>query len=139
MVWIPLKNSSGQVVKGIKLRSPDNVVYEVVGSKRHSINHYKLTLASEEQEPIIKTNHDVRREQWSLEGNWFTPEEMATKFKRKHIDPDANLPRPMRESFWKMQSKPGTFNYRQKKRLMSDPFYQQKFGHLFATTVIESI
>jgi len=137
MVWIPLKNSSGQVVKGIKLRSPhDSNVYEVAGSKRHSCNYYKLTLVTDGKEPIIKTNHEIRREEWTLEGNWFTPEEMAIKFNRKRIDPDANLPRPKRESFWRMKSKPGTFNYRQKKRLMADPFYQQKFGHLFATTIV---
>lgn len=140
MVWIPLKNGSGQVVRGIKLRNPvDNLVYEVVGSKRKSINNYAINLLAPNQEPIIRSNHELRREEWTIEGDWLTPEQIASTYGRKHVDPDSNLPRPQRESFWRMQSKPGTFNYRQKKRLMKDPWYQERFGRYFDTTVIETV
>ena len=30
MVWVPLKNNSGQVLKDIKLKSPDNTSYTVI-------------------------------------------------------------------------------------------------------------
>ena len=44
MVWVPLKNGSGQVVKDIKLKSPDNKTYTVVSNSRKGINRYEITL-----------------------------------------------------------------------------------------------
>ena len=46
MVWVPLKNGSGQVVKDIKLKSPDNKTYTVVKNSRKGINRYEITLKS---------------------------------------------------------------------------------------------
>jgi hypothetical protein len=43
----------------------------------------------------------------------------------------------MRASFWKMKSKPGTHNYKQKKKLMRDPIYIKKFSQFFSDTLDE--
>jgi hypothetical protein len=45
----------------------------------------------------------------------------------------------MRASFWKMKSKPGTHNYKQKKKLMQDPIYIKKFSQFFSDTLDEEI
>jgi hypothetical protein len=131
MVWVALSNGSGQVVKGIRLSDGINE-YEVASSKRLGINRYEMTMT----DGSTWTNHQIKK--WSLVGRFHTPEEMAAMFNRK-LDPDANLPRPQRESFWKMKSKPGTHNYKQKKRLMQDPYYINKFGHLFGETISEEL
>lgn len=139
MVWIPLKDgNSGQVVKGIKLKSPhDGLTYIVGSSKRLGINRYLINLTNNTAVGISVTNHDIKRDGWSLIDRWHTPEEIANMYGRSKVDPDANLPRPQRESFWKMQSKPGTHNYKQKKKLMLDPWYQERFGKYFSTTVVD--
>ena len=118
MVWIPLKNSDGQVLKGIKLKAPKGSVvydneeiilseskeYTVIGSKRMGINRYKIFL----DDGTYTMNHHMRktknRQGWELIGRWHTPEEISILFGSK-LDPDANKPRPERESFWKMKSR----------------------------------
>ena len=44
MVWIALKNGSGQVVKDIKLKSPEGKTYTVTGSSRKGINRYSISM-----------------------------------------------------------------------------------------------
>lgn len=150
MVWIPLKNSDGQVLKGIKLKAPKGSVvydneeiilseskeYTVIGSKRMGINRYKIFL----DDGTYTMNHHMRktknRQGWELIGRWHTPEEISILFGSK-LDPDANKPRPERESFWKMKSKPGSHNYRQKKRLMKLPEYQ-KFSKYFSQILLDN-
>lgn len=148
MVWIPLKNGDGQVLKNIKLKAPEGGIvyidenevhlknskeYTVIGSKRMGINRYKLFLS----DGSYTLNHHVRktvnRKGWEIVGKWHTPEHIAELFGSK-FDSDANKPRPQRESFWKMQSTQGSHNYRQKKRLMALPEYQ-KFSKYFRTTI----
>ena len=150
MVWIPLKNGDGQVLKNIKLLAPKGGIvyiddkevildnpkeYMVIGSKRMGINRYKLFLC----DGSYTTNHRVRKTKdrpgWEIIGNWHTPEYIAQLFGSR-FDPDANKPRPQRESFWKMKSKFGSHNFRQKKRLMKLPEYQ-KFSKYFETTIVE--
>ena len=144
MVWCALANGSGQVVPGIRLEDPNGNLYTVIKTSRKGINQYELTLIDSYSDEVVVFNHEIHKKKdpkhfaWKVYGSFFTPEELAKKFGRK-LDPDANLPRPQRESFWKMKSKPGTFNYRQKKRLMSDPFYINKFGHLFKGTLHEEL
>lgn len=137
MVWVPMKNGSGQVVKGLRIRDiSDDREYVVQSSHRVGINRYRLILQGLDGSLREVFNHELKK--WEVVGDFLSPEEIAHIYNRK-VDPDANLPRPMRESFWLMKSKPGTFNYRQKKRLMMDPFYIEKFGHLFKETVVENI
>lgn len=140
MVWVPLANGSGQVVKGIKLKDSSGQVYEVLYNKRLGINRYKIVLMAKGGEIREVTNADIRstrkRVGWSLAGRWHTPEELGKMFNRP-VDADSNKPRPERESFWKMASKPGTHNYRQKIKLMKDPSYIERFGHLFNKTLKE--
>jgi hypothetical protein len=137
MVWIALKNGSGQVVKGICMRNPkDGLVYEVLKTSRHGINRYLVQMKCEGGWNLDLYNHEIKT--WEVVGGFHTPEQLAAIFGKK-VDPDANLPRPMRESFWRMKSKPGTFNYRQKVRLMQDPWYINKFGHLFKETLNEEL
>jgi hypothetical protein len=132
MVYIPLQNGDGQVLEGIRLKSPENEEYVVVSSSRKGINRYELILEDDNGEQRKVMNHELRNK-WSIVGDWFTPEELAEKYNTK-VDPDANKPRPMRESFWKMRSKKGTFNYKQKVRLMEKPEYQV-FKEYFDTTI----
>lgn len=137
MVWVALKNGSGQVVKGIQLKNPeDGLVYEVLKTSRHGINRYLVQMKCEHGQNLDLYNHQIKS--WSIVGDFHTPEQLSQLFGKK-MDPDANLPRPMRESFWKMKSKPGTFNYRQKMRLMKDPVYINRFGHLFKETIDEKL
>lgn len=140
MVWVPLANSSGQVVKGIRLKDPDGHIYEVMYNKRLGINRYQITMKAEDESIREVTNADIRKTTnkvgWEIVGRWHTPQELAKMF-NKPVDVDANEPRPRRLAFWKMASKPGTHNYKQKKRLMTDPYYIERFGHLFETTIIE--
>jgi hypothetical protein len=137
MVWVAMKNGSGQVVKGVRVREVSNSPeYLVVSSQRLGINRYKITLQAPDGIQKEFMNHEIRK--WEVVGNFLSPEDISLIYNKK-VDPDANLPRPMRESFWKMKSKPGTHNYRQKKRLMVDPFYIENFGHLFKDTVIENV
>ena len=150
MVWIPLKNGDGQVLKNIKLKAPEGGIvyiddiemvlnkpkeYTVIGSKRIGINRYKLFLS----DGAYTMNHHVRktvnRSGWEIIGKWHSPEHIAKLFGSR-FDPDANKPRPQRESFWKMKSKNGSHNYRQKKRLMELPEYK-KFNKYFTTTIID--
>lgn len=136
MVWVSLKNGSGQVVRGVKLHDPSSgVIWSVVKTRRLSINNYEITLEAG-QDKILTTNHRIKN-RYEVHGGFLSPEDLALIFKK--YDPDANLPRPQRKSFWTMKSKPGTFNYEQKKRLMRDPFYIEKYGHLFEETLVENV
>jgi len=137
MVWVPLSNGSGQVVKGIKLKNPATGSTKTVAStSRKGINRYEITFTDGSK----VMNHEIRKKKgfdgWAVVGGFHSPEEIAKMFNRK-LDPDANLPRPERASFWKMKSRPGTHNYRQKKKLMQNPKYK-KFKEYFATTLDES-
>lgn len=137
MVWIPLANGEGQVVKGIKLKHPETgKTHTVASTSRKGINRYEITF--EDGSKVM--NHEVRKKKtspgWSVVGRFHTPEEIAKMYGRK-LDPDANQPRPMRDSFWKMKSKPGTHNYKQKKKLMNDPVYVKKFSRFFKDTLDE--
>jgi len=152
MVWIPLSNSSGQVVKGVKVKAPEGgIVYKngspeaieleksniftVTGSKRLGINRYRLDLTG----GYYTKNHHMRKTKkrpgWTLVGDWLSPEQIAKSFGSK-LDKDANKPRPERESFWKMKSRKGSHNYNQKKRLMKDPKYK-KFSKYFKNTIAD--
>lgn len=143
MVWIPLKNGSGQVVKDIVLQSPQGKVYKVESSRRQGINRYAITLIDQDDKSkLVVTNHDLMQkksnanhEPWSIVGEFHSPEKIAQLFGRTRVDPDANKPRPQRHSFWQMQSRPGSHNYRQKVKLMRDPYYQKHFGKYFAVTL----
>ena len=137
MVWINLKNGSGQVLKGIKLKDPITLrVYKVDHNVRVGINRYEVHLKDiEDGSDRVVLNH-ILRNNWSIVDSWHSPEEIAAMFGTK-VDPDANLPRPKRESFWRMKSKKGSHNYRQKKRLMQDPWYQERFSEYFSTTCVE--
>lgn len=138
MVWIPLANGDGQVVKGIKLKDPKTgKTHTVVSTSRKGINRYEITF--DDGSKVM--NHEIRKKKgsdgWSVVGSFHSPEEIAKLYGKK-VDPDANLPRPMRASFWKMKSKPGTHNYKQKKKLMNDPVYIKKFSQFFADTLDEA-
>lgn len=142
MVWIPLENSSGQVVKEIRLFDPiSSTEYVVESTSRKGINRYELTLRDEDNNIRKVFNHEIRKKKsskspaWSLVGNWHTPEQISQIYGRKKVDPDSNKPRPMRESFWKMKSRKGSHNYNQKIRLMQDPVYQELFSQYFDTTI----
>lgn len=137
MVWVPLANGDGQVVKGIKLKDPKSGKTKTVSkTSRKGINRYEITF----DDGSTVMNHEIRKKKgsdgWSVVGGFHSPEKIAQLYGRK-VDPDANLPRPMRASFWKMKSKPGTHNYRQKKKLMADPKFK-KFKEYFATTLDEA-
>ena len=143
MVWVPLKNNSGQVLKDIKLKSPDNTSYTVTGTSRKGINRYELTLERSDgsikkvmNHDIMKKKSDPKHEPWSLVGKFHTPEMIANLYGTK-VDPDANKPRPERRSFWKMKSSPGSHNYNQKKRLMQQEHYINTFGEYFEETINE--
>ena len=142
MVWIPLKNGSGQVVKDIKLKSPENKSYTVVDTSRKGINRYEITLKSSDGSTKKVMNHDLmkkksapKHEPWSVVGKFHSPEKLAKMFDKK-VDPDANKPRPQRRSFWKMKSSPGSHNYDQKKRLMKKEEFK-KFSEYFEDTLNE--
>ena len=137
MVFINLSNGSGQVLKGIQLKDPeDQKIYKVDHNVRKGMNRYEVHLSgvSDDSTKIV-LNH-VLRAKWSIVGEWHTPEVIAEMYGTK-VDPDANLPRSKRESFWRMKSKKGSYNYRQKKRLMQDPWYQDRFGDYFSTTCVD--
>ena len=140
MVWIPLANGDGQVVKGIKLKNPESgKTKTVAATSRKGINRYEITF--DDGSKVF--NHEVRKTKsrpgWEVVGGFHSPEELAKIYNRKKVDPDSNLPRPMRASFWKMKSKPGTHNYKQKKKLMQDPTYIKKFSQFFNDTLDEEI
>ena len=137
MVWINLKNGSGQVLKNILLKDPNtNKTYRVISNKRVGINRYQMQLENTQDKSLfVVMNHELRNK-WEIVDDWHTPEEISKMFGTK-LDPDANLPRSQRESFWKMKSKPGTINYKQKKKLMKDQWYQEKFSQYFSTTCTE--
>lgn len=140
MVWVNLANGSGQVVKGIMLEAPNGERYEVMGNKRMGINRYRIDLKRLSDGEIVQSsNTEIRqtttRTGWSIVGHWHTPEMLQKMFNRTKLDPDANLPRPQRESFWKMVSKPGTHNYKQKIKLMKDAWYRSRFEKYFDTTI----
>lgn len=131
MVWIPLKNGSGQVLRDIRVHDPvNNKVYTVVGNKRIGINRYQITLCDSNNCLREVMNHELRNK-WYIVGDWHSPERIANMYGKK-IDPDANLPRPMRETFWKMKSRPGSHNYKQKLKLQKDPRFA-KFSKYFIT------
>lgn len=123
MVYVPLKNDAGQVLKDIKLKDPAGKLWTVTTTSRKGINRYSIGLQSDNGDTKFVMNHDIRvkkdpkHEPWSIEGGFHSPETIAKLYGRK-LDPDANLPRPDRKSFWSMKSKPGSHNYRQKKRLI---------------------
>lgn len=124
MVYVPLKNGSGQVVKDIKLKSPEGTTYTVVSTSRKGINKYQINLvdAGGNRKSVMNYDIDTRGEDaepWSVVGGFHSPTELAKIFGKKKVDPDANKPRSERESFWKQKNKPGTHSYEQKKRLMS--------------------
>jgi hypothetical protein len=140
MVWIPLANGDGQVVKGIKLKNPESgKTKTVTATSRKGINRYEITF--DDGSKVF--NHEVRKTKsrpgWEVVGGFHSPEELAKIYNRKKVDPDSNLPRPMRASFWKMKSKPGTHNYKQKKKLMQDPTYIKKFSQFFSDTLDEEL
>jgi hypothetical protein len=140
MVWIPLANGDGQVVKGIKLKNPESgKTKTVAATSRKGINRYEITF--DDGSKVF--NHEVRKTKsrpgWEVVGGFHSPEELAKIYNRKKVDPDSNLPRPMRASFWKMKSKPGTHNYKQKKKLMQDPTYIKKFSQFFSDTLDEEL
>ena len=136
MVWINLQNGSGQVLKDIKVKDPETLkIYKVDHNIRVGINRYEIHLRDEMGEERVVLNHELRNK-WTIVGPWHTPEAIAEMFGTK-VDPDANLPRPKRESFWRMRSKKGSHNYRQKKRLMQDPWYRDRFGDYFSTTCVD--
>ena len=144
MVWIPLKNGSGQVVKDIKVKSPDGKTYKVTGSSRKGINRYSISMVAYDGSRRTVMNHDMMKkksdpnhEPWSVVGGFHSPEKIAKIYGRSKVDPDANKPRPERRSFWKMKSKPGTHNYKQKKKLMQKEHYIKSFGEYFAETLDE--
>ncbi len=144
MVWIPLENGSGQVVKQIRLFDPEaSKEYIVESTSRKGINRYEILLRDTDNNIRKVFNYNISKKKnqktpaWSIVGEWHSPEKLAIIYNRKKIDPDSNKPRPMRESFWKMKSKPGTHNYRQKIKLMQDPTYQKLFGKYFSTTITE--
>jgi hypothetical protein len=127
MVYVPLKNGGGQVVKDIKLKSPEGKVFTVTGTSRKGINRYAITMKDDDGNTRMVMNHQIRvkkdpnHEPWSVVGGFHSPEKLAKMFNRP-LDPDANKPRPERASFWKMNSRPGSHNYKQKERLMKqDP------------------
>lgn len=128
MVYVQLINGAGQVCRGIKLRPADEndqrAYWTVIKSSRKGINRYELTLQSSrnKKEQRIVYNSQLRRERWSLVGRFHTCEEIAKLFQRRKVDPDANLPRWQRRSFWAQQNKPGTISYKQKQRLLQKGF-----------------
>lgn len=135
MVWIPLANGDGQVLAGVKLEKPNGDIVEVTKTKRIGINRYRLFLDNGEEimNHEIRVKKDPKHIPWKVYGDFLTPEEIAEKFGSKY-DPDANKPRPERESFWRMTSRPGSHNYRQKVRLMKegDPKYTKYRKHWLA-------
>ena len=144
MVWIALKNGSGQVVKDIKLKSPEGKTYTVTGSSRKGINRYSISMKADDGSRTTKMNYDLMKKKsdpdhkpWSVVGGFHSPEKIAKIYGRKKVDPDANKPRPERRSFWKMKSKPGSHNYKQKKKLMQQEHYIKSFGEYFAETIEE--
>ena len=85
MVWVPLKNGSGQVVKDIKLKSPDNKTYTVVSNSRKGINRYEITLKASDGSTKKVMNHDIMKkksdpdhEPWEVVGGFHSP----AKFKK---------------------------------------------------------
>lgn len=105
MVWIPLKNGSGQVVKDIKLKSPDNKTYTVVSNSRKGINRYEITLKASDGSTkkvmnydIMKKKSDPDHEPWSVVGRFHSPEKLAKMFDKK-VDPDSNKEPSKRKSF----------------------------------------
>jgi len=123
MVYVLLKNKGGQVLKDIKLKDPKGKTWTVTGTSRKGINRYSIGLKSSDGSTRTVMNHDIakkkdpKHEPWSVVGDFHSPAKIAKMYGRK-LDPDANKPRPERASFWKMKSKPGSHNYKQKKRLM---------------------
>lgn len=126
MVYILMKNSAGdniggQVVKGIQLISPSGIKVTVVSTHRLGINKYEIKMHSEGGDSLSAMNYEIGpKSGWKINGDFHTPEKLAVIFGKKTIDPDANKPRYERESFWTMKSKEGTFNYKQKMRLIKE-------------------
>ena len=136
MVYILMKNKQGekvggQVVKGIKLASPDGTHYTVTSTHRRGINKYEIKMESESGSSRSAMNYEIgHNSDWTIRGSFHTPEELAKIFGKSKVDPDANKPRHERESFWTMRSKPGTHNYKQKMRLIKDqPEKYKKYAH----------
>lgn len=134
MVWIPLKNGSGQVVTGIKLKAPkgavihkgtdkvvldESKVFTVLNNTRLGINRYKINLSGGYWTTNTAIRKTKERPGWEVVGDFYTPEELARIFKTK-VDPDANKPRPQRKTFWLSKNKPGTITYKQKQRLAKE-------------------
>ena len=111
MVYVLLKDKGGQVVKGIKLKDPSGKHWEVINTQRKGINRYSIDLISPDGSTMTLWNHEIKT--WTFNG----------PLKEFANDPDANLPRPERKSFWRMKSKPGSINYKQKQRLIKLPKY----------------
>ena len=61
MVWVTLKNGSGQVVKDIKLKSPQDITYTVTNTSRKGINRYELTLERSDGSIKKVMNHDIMK------------------------------------------------------------------------------
>lgn len=136
MVYILMKNPAGdniggQVVKGIRLLSPEGHNVTVVSTHRVGINKYEIKMHSDDGIHLNAMNHEIgAKSGWKITSNFYTPEELAVIFGKKKIDPDANKPRYERESFWTMRSKSGTFNYKQKMRLIQEqPEKYGKYSH----------
>jgi len=132
MVWVPLKNGSGQVVKDIKLKSPDNKTYTVVSNSRKGINRYEITLRASDGSTKKVMNHDImkkksdpKHEPWEVVGGFHSPAELAKIQGSDKVDPDANKERSKRKSFWKQDNKPGTHSHSQKQRLAKKEEFKQ--------------
>ena len=120
MVWVPLKNGSGQVVKDIKLKAPagatvkkgnDKITlqksktFTVTHNNRLGINRYKINMSG----GYSATNSDIRKTKtrpgWEVVGGFHSPEKLAQLAGTDKVDPDANKPRSKRKSFWKQKNK----------------------------------
>ena len=140
MVWVPLKNGSGQVVKDIKLKAPagatvkkgnDKITlqksktFTVTHNNRLGINRYKINMSG----GYSATNSDIRktmtRAGWEVVGGFLSPEKLAQLAGKDKVDPDANKPRSKRKSFWKQKNKPGTHSYKQKQRLSKESEFKK--------------
>jgi hypothetical protein len=145
MVWVPLKNGDGQVVKDIKLKSPEGKTYTVTGTSRKGINKYSISMKSADGSTrsvmnyqIMKKKSDPNHEPWSVVGGFHSPEKLAKLFNKKKVDPDANKPRPQRKSFWAQKNSPDSHSGKQKAKLMAtEPEKYKKFEEVYHAAMAE--
>mgnify|MGYP001179785992 FL=1 len=145
MVWVPLKNGSGQVVKDIKLKAPagaevnkgnDKITlqkdktFTVTHNNRLGINRYKINMSGGYHTTNSAIRKTKERPGWEVVGGFHSPEKLAKIQGSDKVDPDANKERSKRKSFWKQDNKPGTHSYQQKKRLSKKEEFK-KFSEYF--------